>query len=124
MRLFNEMVFDDFITGSSTKWYTPNSFCERLGEADYISLFARSTLVSGTSPTLTIRVEHSPDGEHWTNVNTTAEINANSITEGAAFGGFDGTHQLLGYVRCSVAMVGTSPKCRLKLYVSARTRGR
>jgi hypothetical protein len=101
-------------------------------DADLIASVERLTIglvvnaVTGTSPTITVQLENSPDGTRWLNQGTTPEINAEPLSGGdnvvlptsnqasrtASFGGL---------VRLRVAMGGTSPAGSVRLWLVGRS---
>ncbi len=121
MRDFNILAFDDSIRGTGVNWYTPITLNDQLGQADGLALNAITTKVTGTSPTLTCQVEHSGDQRLWLSVGT-AEINAAAIANETTLFGLRASFNpvLLGFVRIRIAMGGTNPECRLKLFVTGR----
>jgi len=122
MRKANERIFDDVVTGTTTV-YSSGEFNELLGRHDRISLFLVVDTVSGTSPTITVQLQHSSDERNWVNKNGTPEINALVIsptattTEAAndATGNY-GCHS----VRAAITLAGTNPSCRVRLYATLR----
>ena len=126
MRTFNTLIFDDIISGTASNWFTSSDFCDQLGSADFLLLQARTSFVSGTSPTLTVDIEHSPDGQSWTLLPPGNHINAVAISNNGSYVGDDAptTIQALAYVRCRISLGGTSPKCRLKLFATGHSLGR
>lgn len=123
MREFSKDVFDEIISGTGNTWYTPGSFNDLLGSADFLGIYAATTNVSGTSPTLTIQTQHSADGQNWVNVSGTAEIPATAIASNTGYYGSDNgvSPVLASFVRLQITLGGTSPQCRLKLSVTGRT---
>ena len=57
MHLFTLEVFDDVISGTGTDWYSTALHNNILGTADVFAIQAVTTGVSGTSPTLTVRLQ-------------------------------------------------------------------
>lgn len=121
MLYFSTLVFDEIIVGTGTTWYTSAEFNAQLGSADMLALCAWVSYVSGNVPTLTCQAEHSPDGEHWAPEAATPAINAGIAGPDQVITASP-HHQHLALVRYAVTLNGMSPKCRLKLYVSGRTR--
>lgn len=122
MRVFNIQVFDTVITGTSTTWYSRSEFDGHLAQADGLVIHACVSNVGGTTPTLTIVSEHSPDSENWIATGA-SEINNVAIANNASFsaGNFGFTSANLGaYVRYRITLGGTNPQCRLKLFVTGR----
>jgi hypothetical protein len=66
MRSFHTLIFDDVVEGT-TAVYSPPGFDDTLGAVDALSLCASASQVTGTSPTLTVQVEQSPDERRWSN---------------------------------------------------------
>jgi hypothetical protein len=124
MRVYNLQVFDDTISGTSTTWYSNGDFNRSLGAADELALAAHVASVSGTSPTLTVQVEHCADGVSWRST-PSAEISAGALTNDVVLVGMRTTATvLLPFVRMKITLGGTTPACRLKLYVTGRARGK
>lgn len=122
MRHFNVFAFDELISGTAKVWYSSGELNATLADAHVLALHACSTNVSGTSPTLTVTLEHSADNQDWSPVAATPEVVAAALAEnGSAFGFRVGAFS--GYVRAKIALGGTAPQCRLKLYVTGRLWG-
>jgi hypothetical protein len=125
MRVFHTVVFDDTVEGT-TAVYTGPQHNSILGFPDALSIYGYAAQAAGTSPTITVQVEHGPDERRWINRNGTAEVNAvslNAATE-TPFSGNDlnpaGTTRL-GFARLRVQIGGTgSPKARVKIWVTGR----
>ena len=122
MRVFHAKAFDDIVdTGVSL--YNDPTLNDVLGHAEEISITAVVYGISGTSPTLTVQLEESPDQIIWQNKQGTAEINAASISLTAittAAGRDPGSTPSSGFVRLRVQLGGTSPRAHVKLWVTAR----
>lgn len=123
MRLFHVEAYDDVLEGTSTTYSDPR-LDEVLGSVERLRLFVVATDVSGTSPTLTVRIEEGPTGERWSNKAGTAEINAVALStsavnlvRGADAGGTPGA----GQARLAITLGGTSPRAQLRIYVTGRT---
>ena len=123
MHLYTLEVFDDVISGTSGTWYSAAHQNGVLGTADVFAIQAVATGVSGTGPLLTVRLQASADNEYWTNAGGTAEINAQSIAvnDTVLVGTNPGVTQ--ANVRLQITLGGTSPQCRLRLYVTGRAYG-
>ena len=125
MRQSTLFVFDDFISGTGTTWYSGAEFNAKIGMADMFAVFALvQPPVSGTSPTVTVASQHSVDGRNWIATGST-ELSAVAIAaNGAYYGGNPGHFfgaALAPFVRLAITLGGTSPQCRLKLYVTGRS---
>lgn len=122
MRTFNTTAFDDTISGTGFTWYSPARLNALLGSSESLGIQAWVGNVTGTSPTLTVQIEHSADAEHWLPATAGAPEISTSISSNASYYGQQiGLFPLfLAYVRLSVTLGGTSPQCRLKLHVTGR----
>lgn len=122
MLLIHAKVFDDVIAGTTNAWYSSVGFQESVGASDVFAIHACTTFVSGTGPTLTVLAEHSSDSQNWTQVGTLPEVNAVPIVnEGSHYGARNGFGRVAGaFLRFRVTLAGTSPACRLQLYVTGR----
>jgi hypothetical protein len=125
MRKPNILVFDDFVygVGSGNAVYTDAKFNEMLGRLDQTAIFAVADRSSGTTPSLSVQIQHSPDGRNWINKNASAEVMA-MIPTGAttAVAGVDpGTAPSAANVRLAVFLGGTgSPSAHVKIFVCDR----
>lgn len=119
MRSFTTLAFDECIAGTTGAWYTPAANNETFGLADSVLLQTITTDVSGTA-TLTCEVQHSGDGRNWVPIAAAPDINTVAISEGFTFmaGALPFEPVLLKFVRIKITLGGTSPQCRLKLYIS------
>jgi len=119
--LFSEMVFDGYVHGG----YTGDSDVTTwalLGTADKFFIEAKVAEVTGTSPALTIVIQHSNDGVNWSqrsNPMNAVALNANSnIVE---VGTDTGTTPMGRYAKVVVSIEGTSNP---GAYVSVTVTGR
>lgn len=124
MRSFHRLVFDESVDGT-TSVYTSPAFEALLGLSDALTISGYASGVSGTTPTLSVAVEQSPDERHWTTRNGTAEVNAVSLSTSAetTFQGNDGSPigaSRPGFARLKITLGGTSPRGRLKIWVTGR----
>jgi S1-C subfamily serine protease len=115
MRLFTEQVFDMVLSGTGP-WHTSDALTEVLGSPDAFAVQAVATGVSTPAPTLTVVAEHSADSQNW-HPSPSPAINQ-AISNGSTFAGAG--QVLLGRMRFKVTMSGSSPACRLKVYVTGR----
>lgn len=122
MRAYNHLVFDDIISGTATTWYSAADRAYELGQADFIAVAAVVSGVSGTTPTLTVQAEHCCDGRSWV-ATPFAEIGVGIANEGVYVGWRDETFGFMSYLRFKITLGGTTPACRLKLFVTGRTAG-
>lgn len=119
MRILNVLAFDEVIDGTSSTWYTPAELNDTLGAADYLGLQAFAMGVSGTTPTLTIAIEHSANNVNWVALAGTPELNAVSIASNTSYLGAT-TSPGFGSMRARITLGGTTPQCRLKLFITGR----
>jgi hypothetical protein len=125
MRKANTLAFDDTVVGTTTV-YTPTGLNDALGACDKWAIQAVADLVSGTTPTITVQLQHSSDQRNWMNKNTTAEINAQNLSSSATdpkFGSDAGTTPALAFVRLAITLGGTSPQAHVKVWVCLRDEG-
>lgn len=123
MRIFQAKVFDD-IVDSGVSLYNDPTFNDVFGHAEDLSIFAVVYGIAGTTPTLTVQLEESPNQINWQNKQVTAEINATaiSLTTVLTVTGRDaGTVPSSGFIRLRVQLGGTSPRAQVKIWVTART---
>lgn len=122
MRRFQAKVFDD-VVDASTPLYIDPSFHDVLGIADGLSIHGVAVALSGTSPTLTVQIEESPNEINWRNKQGTPEINvaALSLTTFTNVQGRDpGSTPSACYLRLRIQVGGTSPRVLVKLWVTGR----
>jgi hypothetical protein len=120
-QVFNERVFRDYVAGSSTTYYTSPSLNEMLGSVNAIAFHAVADNVVGTSPTLSVQIEHSGNNRTFLAKNVNPELNGLSLVTTATnngYGGDGGAVPPLGFVRLKITLGGTSPGCFLELYVT------
>ena len=120
MSAFSGQVFDDTISGTSGTWYTASKFNEGLGSGDMLAVVASITDVGGSSPALTVKVEHSADGRDWIEADTSILTGAIPSTGGVYHGTTPYWPTLLAFIRLKLTLTGTSPKCRVKLSAVSR----
>ena len=118
----HELVFDDSIEGTSDV-YTAAEHNSMLGVPDrlLVIVFVSQVSVASGTPTFTLQFEMSPDERNWMNVDSTPEINGDTISTTArttaAGSGSPGTR----YVRFRMALGGaTSPRARVQVWVTGR----
>lgn len=123
MLVVAEKVFDNVVSGAGTNWYSPAQLNEKLGEAEVFTVHASVTGLTGTSPTLTLQLEHSGDNQLWVALGSPAQINGVSITNDTSYSGALGLTPVLNFVRLRISLGGTNPQCRLKVYVTGHDYG-
>src|SRR6185503_12598294 len=102
----SEKVFDDVINGTSTTWYSPVSLNDRLGRGDYFGVQASVTGLTGTSPTMTVQLQHSGDNQNW--VSTAAPEISTSIANDTSYAGSRSGIVFMNFVRVAIALGGTN----------------
>lgn len=125
MRIQTLQVFDQFIKDTTTTWYSESQYNNVIGRADFFAIQAYATSVTAGA-TLTVTTQISADSQNWIAGNLLGpEINGADIaatpTQVGYFYPFAGI-PMAAYVRLAVALGGASPECRLKLYVTLRSR--
>ena len=120
MRRFTMPVFDNFISGTTSIWYTSSAYNDVLGSADDLLVQAVTEQVSGTT-NVTIQPEHSCNALDWIafpgNLVANAVVSDGTYLAESAF--FNGA-VLLTFVRLKITLTGTTPACRLKVLVCGR----
>ncbi len=111
-------VFDEFVTGTNTTWYSPATLNETLGQADWLTVIGVVTNASGASASADVRIDTSSDGRNWVDVGgfTIASLTENAMGQGQFVQG-------LSYVRLRITLAGTSPACRLRIGATGRSYG-
>jgi hypothetical protein len=127
MRIFNQLVFDGYVSGTTESVFSASEYYPLLGLADQLSVSGYTAQVTGTSPTLTVRVEQSFDNVRWQNRNATAEINAATLstTTETNVQGQDNSptsRPTLAFARLKITLGGTTPTAQVRLWVTGRDR--
>jgi hypothetical protein len=105
----SKIVFDEVIHGTAAT-YTAYQLADEIGTPDRLAIEAVADTVTGTSPTLTVAIEHSGDGRSWVQKNGAAEINAVSLSltqTTPAMGGDTGATPSSAFVRLRIQLGGT-----------------
>lgn len=71
------------------------------------AVFVNVTALSGTSPSVTVYIDDSPDGGAWATLANTAAINTTGVTALRI------TNPMGAYVRARIVLGGTSPSATL-----------
>lgn len=122
-RLFNMQVYGDVIMGTAAV-YTDPRFDETLASADALVVQAIADQVTGTSPTLSVVIEHSGDRRNWIQKGSTPIINAAALSTSAltvTSGNDPGSTPSLGFVRLRISLGGMSPTGRITLHACGRS---
>ena len=125
MKKPNILVFDDFVYGinPNNAVFTDQKFNDLLGKLDQTAIFAVADSTGGSTPTLSVQLQHSPDGRNWVNKNGTPEIANQGIPTGATTGlyGYDsGTAPSGANVRLAVWLGPASTSAHVKIFVCDR----
>jgi len=121
MKALNLTLFDDTLSGTTSTWYSPSEYYDEVGKHDQIGVTASVAEVSGTLPTLTVTIEGSADGQHWSQVEAAPQISTGISANSVYFGYQNGVNAVLpALVRLGATLGGTGPRCRLKLSVTCR----
>src|SRR5262245_64103475 len=109
-----EAMFD--VIAGTTTTYTPAEHNPALGATDKLAMQTIFDQVTGTTPTITMTLEHSNDQRNWV-VKTTLQSGTALATNGAtSFIHTDaGTTPTLGFVRIGFQLGGTTPQARVKM---------
>ena len=106
----------NFNDGSTPLTATVTSPAQDVREVELIALFVNITAISGTSPTLTVKIQESPDGTQWNDTGlTTTALNATGATRVAATVG----QKLSKFVRAVATVAGTTPSITATINLAA-----
>ena len=122
MRVFNQIVFDDFVVGTTTV-YTDASWNALLGLTELVTIQAVVDQVTAT-PSITIAQEHSGDNRNFVQKATTAEISNKALTANQTYvfiAGDGGLTPSAAYVRLSIALTGN--QAHVRITVTGRVHG-
>src|SRR5690349_17722063 len=123
MRIFQAKVFDGYIRGTGAV-FTQTADSELIGSAERLVFYAVMNGVSGTSPSLTIQLENSPDGTRWLNQATGPEVSAMlNPGDNSAYGtsAQSTTIPMAAYIRMRITLGGTDPGGYLRLWLNGRS---
>ena len=120
MRRLTVQVFDEYIAGTTTTWYTSCAYDELFGSADSLVIQAVTEQVSGTT-NLVITPQHSCNGLDWKDC-TSVLSQLGVVTDGTYLmdTAFFASQTFLTYVRLKITLTGTAPACLLKVIVCGR----
>lgn len=99
--------------------YTDFSHAEAMGLADVVMVLVMSHQATGTSPTLSVDVETSPDGINWASWLGGTVINAQALSTSAlTFLASNPVYFQNGarFMRLKLTLAGTGPSSRLNVY--------
>ena len=122
MQVFHILVYDDAVEGTTAVYSDPRHNAE-LTAADALQIMGVVSQVGGSTPTITVQLEHSADNRNFVNKSGTAEIDAASLSTTAltvVSGYDDGAVPTGGFARLRIALGGSSPEARVRLWVTGR----
>ncbi|APR86496.1 Hypothetical protein A7982_11848 [Minicystis rosea] len=122
MRRYMMTAMDEFVV-STTAVYTSQDHNQKLGSTDQLAIQVIADQISGTSPTLTLQIEHSADGRNWASKAVTPEINVQALSSASTnvfYASDAGATPTLSFVRFKITLGGTSPVAHLKVNVTGR----
>lgn len=119
---FYEKIFHNYVSGNQS-FYTDTRYADMLGGVERLSITGAVAVITGTSPTLTIQLENSPDLTRWLSQSATAEIDNVPIGPGSYTIGFDSTLDVpfAAYVRLRITLGGTSPAGLVTIFACGRS---
>lgn len=115
---FAVQVFDSVLVGASV-YYTDPSFDDLLGSADQLALHVVADQGAGTSPSLSLVVQHSSDRRNWVSKAPSAiAISTTAVTSTVVF---DTSNQNMGFVRLQLSFgSGTNPAAHITVAATGR----
>ena len=121
MKVFNELVFDETVRGTTEVLSRPE-FDDVLGQADEIVYEVEVEESGGTSPTLTLRHHSSNSGKGFVAQSalvTTADISTNQLP----YRDVKAQTTVLGAKgRLGIALGGTLPTARVRVWACGRSK--
>lgn len=121
MRIATYQIFDDFISGTGSSWYSGAELNRLLGAADFYAIHAIATNVGGTNPTLTVSPQYSSDGQRFYKPGDDIVAGA-LVNNGSLIGSNPGLSPVGANLRFQISLGASAgtPQCRLKLYFTGR----
>lgn len=125
MRIFHELVVDDFIADTFSHQIKSVSWEAVMGNFETLRFFVVANSVSGTSPTLTLQFFEEPDLTYIRNWSATP-INGVALTAGqenlltASISASDAAMPASYGYRLDYNLGGTSPTARVRIWVTGR----
>lgn len=120
--LFNIKAFEQGVSGTTAVYTAPELYA-KLAQADKLMIQCRASQTVGTSPTISVDVEHSCDGVGWQQ--RTSPISAKSIPIGAVtyeYGEDTGAKVGGSKARLKITIGGSSnPGGYIEIWVTGRT---
>ncbi len=120
-RLFTIELFNQYITGTATV-ASAAEHRELLGRADVLVIQVVVTKSAGTSPTLTLEIEHSNDGKRTDTHSTPISAASLTITPfNTIVAAGSTTDPLAAQVELALTLGGTNPEAYVQVTVTGRT---
>lgn len=122
MRQFQQLCFDDYVAGTSSV-YSAAVLDTLLGRFDRLAVHVVADKVGGTSPRITVMLEHSADSRRWLEKNDIPIVSSVPLTAGttnSTAGGDESSVASLRYVRLRINLEGTTPRARVRIFVCGR----
>lgn len=131
MLVFHQKVFEGGLSGTTAAYSLPD-FNALLGQAVRWYVLARVTNVTGTTPTITVKLQHSNTGmsSEFKDLNTVAvapisgaalTANVINLIEGSLRHTDANVSVPAAYVRAEISLGGTSPNANVELWITGRT---
>jgi len=122
MMVYCQEVWNEPITGTAAHYTTPELY-ETLAQAESFALFVRVSQGSGTTPSLTVVLEHSNDGMNWEDKATfLSSQNITTASVGTYWADDDGTSDVGGcFMRLRISLGGTNPSAHLQMTLTGRS---
>jgi hypothetical protein len=119
---FYEKIFHNYVSGTQS-FYTDTRYADMLGTVERLSITGSVGGITGTSPTLTIQLENSPDLTHWQSQSVTPEIANIPIGPGTYTMAFDSELDVpfAAFVRLRITLGGTSPGGLVTIFACGRS---
>ena len=120
MQMFNQEVMSELIEGT-TERFSSAKYNTLLGAAEKLVLQVRANQVSGTSPTVTVKLYLSADGVDWDSNGYTI-VDGATLTAGSLYNSITGISAVVfgAFARFGVTLGGTSPSANVELIVCGR----
>jgi hypothetical protein len=121
MLLFCQNVYDRKLSGTDTD-YTPPELYRLVASACKLLVAVRTTQGGGTSPKVTVALEHSNDSVNWTQKTSLASGSVSAAGIDVYYGYDDGTEPLGTFARLAVSLTGTNPSAHVSINLCGRGR--
>lgn len=119
MRRWVLQVFDDMVYGT-TKVYSSTRWNKVLAEPEQLVVQAVADQTGGSSPALTIELEHSTDQINWTRKSTLVTGSTPAGATTTFFGVDDGSSPGGAFARLAITLSGGTPSAHLTITCCGR----